>query len=403
MTRPPVLQTPITQTPITQTPLAQPLPPSLPSDERPDDALRSPIPFRRPGAQTIVLHARGFRAQGELLRFAALVERNGAFSEVALTRVTDSEAWFTLSALSVEDVVDAVAAFEGFDLHVRSDQRLVEVDIRAEAPAVNEGETLLPPRPRFRVFRAPEAAPAQPAPPHPAQPQTAQPQTVQPHAVQSQTVQSQTIQPQAAPPPVAPAPPLAQAAPHAPLSRPQSQPASQPAQQPAQRPAAHTPPGVPASAVPPPASGPRRPPAASVPAPPFATPPQSVAPRPAAPPPPPRYEYDEDEQVVAPEERPGGAVSTVEHMTLVVYPFHSFAALNDFQAAVRTLHGITNTRVRRFYRGTLHLAVDYEDIIPLGERIRDLKAFDFEVASESRSEIELVLADSGSLAAAGDK
>lgn len=103
-----------------------------------------------------------------------------------------------------------------------------------------------------------------------------------------------------------------------------------------------------------------------------------------------------------PEDRPGGAVLTVEHMTLVVYPFHSFAALNEFQGAVRRLHGVKNTRVRRFYRGTLHLAVDYEDVIPLTDRLLDLKDIDFQVASESRSELEIVLQDTTSLAAAGD-
>jgi hypothetical protein len=105
---------------------------------------------------------------------------------------------------------------------------------------------------------------------------------------------------------------------------------------------------------------------------------------------------------VNPEDRPGGAVLTVEHLTLVVYPFHSFAALNEFQGAVRRLHGVKNTRVRRFYRGTLHLAVDYEDVIPLTDRLLDLKDIEFQVASESRSELEIVLQDTTSLAAAGD-
>jgi len=93
---------------------------------------------------------------------------------------------------------------------------------------------------------------------------------------------------------------------------------------------------------------------------------------------------------------------TVEHMTLVVYPFHSFAALNEFQSAIRGLHGVKNTRVRRFYRGTLHLAVDYEDMIPLADRMADLKDLEFQIASESRSELEIVLEDRSPLAAGGD-
>lgn len=108
------------------------------------------------------------------------------------------------------------------------------------------------------------------------------------------------------------------------------------------------------------------------------------------------------EDYVEPDDRPGGAVMTVEHLTLVVYPFHSFAALNEFQSAIRGLHGVKNTRVRRFYRGTLHLAVDYEDMIPLVDRMADLKDVEFEIASESRSELEIVLQDTSPLAAAAD-
>ena len=153
-------------------------------------------------------------------------------------------------------------------------------------------------------------------------------------------------------------------------------------------------------------SPPAEPAARSVPPPPALAPapvtPPSAAPAPAAPRATAEPASGGDPEIVNPDARPGGAVATMEHLTLVVYPFHSFAALNDFQAAVRALHGVNNTRVRRFYRGTLHLAVDYEDIIPLNERIRDLKGFTFEVASESRNEIELVLEESGSLVASGD-
>lgn len=104
--------------------------------------------------------------------------------------------------------------------------------------------------------------------------------------------------------------------------------------------------------------------------------------------------------MIAIDDRPGGAVPLVEHLTLVVYPFHSFVALNEFQGAVRVLRGVTNTRVRRFYRGTLHLAVDYEDVIPLAERLQDLRGFRWQMVSETRQEIELLLEDTGALMAA---
>ncbi|MCA9846680.1 MAG: hypothetical protein KC472_01795, partial [Dehalococcoidia bacterium] len=134
-------------------------------------------------------------------------------------------------------------------------------------------------------------------------------------------------------------------------------------------------------------------------APPPSQPAPVAAPPTAAPMAPPPAAEDE---FVEPEDRPGGAVMTVEHLTLVVYPFHSFAALNEFQAAIRELHGVKNTRVRRFYRGTLHLAVDYEDMIPLSDRLADLRGVEYEIASESRSELEIVLQDTSPLAAAGD-
>lgn len=97
--------------------------------------------------------------------------------------------------------------------------------------------------------------------------------------------------------------------------------------------------------------------------------------------------------------RPGDAVPLVAHLTLVVYPFHSFVALNEFQGAIRVIRGVTETRVRRFYRGTLHLAVDYDDVIPLTERLQDLRGFRWQVVSESRQEIELLMEDTDAVMA----
>ena len=105
-------------------------------------------------------------------------------------------------------------------------------------------------------------------------------------------------------------------------------------------------------------------------------------------------------EAIAPEARPGGAAPLREHVTLVVYPFHSFVALNHFQDAVRDLHGIIDAKVRRFYRGTLHMAVDYEDVIPLSERLDDLEAFSWQTVSESSNEIELMLLEEADVASA---
>ncbi len=103
---------------------------------------------------------------------------------------------------------------------------------------------------------------------------------------------------------------------------------------------------------------------------------------------------------ITPAARPGGAAPLREHVTLVVYPFHSFVALNHFQDAVRNLHGVIDAKVRRFYRGTLHLAVDYENVIPLTERLDDLERFSWQTVSESSNEIELMLLEEADLASA---
>ncbi len=309
---------------------------------------RRPIPFRRPGEQTVVIYAHGFAHQRAVLTFAAEMEAAEAFSEVSLTRVTADEAWFAVRAASADHVRVTLRDFEGFDFRISVDQNLVTVDAAPEprsasdavpsagptpatvpaqeaAPAppaqgaypgaLNEGEPLLPPRPRFRVFRPVGADASQPA-----------------------------ARPPAAPPVVPPA--------------------TQPS------PTASAAPGEPPSAPPAPPAAPEA-----------GTLPRDQA---VGEPPLPRPESE----------------ASAEQLTLVVYPFHSFAALNDFQSAVRRLRGVTATRVRRFYRGTLHLAVDYEGGSPLSTRINDLTGFRFDIASASRSEIEVVLTDDGSLTTA---
>lgn len=98
--------------------------------------------------------------------------------------------------------------------------------------------------------------------------------------------------------------------------------------------------------------------------------------------------------IVQAEDRPGGAAPLREHLTLVVYPFRSFVVLNEFQDAVRELRGVTGVKVRRFYRGTLHLGIDYEDVLPFTQRLREInQAFDWSLVSESSQEIEIQLAE----------
>lgn len=132
------------------------------------------------------------------------------------------------------------------------------------------------------------------------------------------------------------------------------------------------------------------PPATAVPAPPAPSEPQPIV----------AAQAQATGEAIAPEARPGWAAPLREHVTLVVYPFHSFVALNHFQDAVRDLHGVIDAKVRRFYKGTLHLAVDYEDVLPLTERLDDLEGFSWQAVSESSNEIELMLLEEADLASA---
>ncbi len=348
---------------------------------------RAPIPFRRAAPALVMARVRGLADQQQLLRFASALDIAPGLSEVSLTRIESDEAWFAVRAASAEQLAAAIVTIPDFTLAIQVVQDSVEVTVvtpahaaPAEAASGPHDDTLLPPRPRFRVFRptaadepaanapapAPTPAPApQPAPVPAASAVTpARPMAVPPAPTTSGPARPATARP-TPPPAVEPARPVQTAAPAVP-------------------PAAAAPLTRPAAPSPAPAA-PRQAERAAVREP-------DVQPAAAAAP----------EEMITPDARPGGALALSEHLTLVVYPFHSFAALNEFQAAIRGLRGVKNTRVRRFYRGTLHLAVDYEDIIPLAERLRDLRGVSFRIVTESRQEIELVLEESRSLVAAGE-
>lgn len=94
---------------------------------------------------------------------------------------------------------------------------------------------------------------------------------------------------------------------------------------------------------------------------------------------------------VPPEERPGGAAPLSEHLTLIVAPFHSFVRLNEFRAALRALPGVRGARVRRFYRGSLQLAVEYDDPASLLTRLAELPGFRWQLVSNDGSHIEITL------------
>ncbi|GMU41742.1 MAG: hypothetical protein AMXMBFR23_26080 [Chloroflexota bacterium] len=431
------------ETPAPPAAVPQPAPVAVPAaDLEPEEDPRAPIPFHRGGPVTLTLHLSAMPDQYEILRFAAALDSAPGLEDIALVRMDRTEAWFSVRAVSPELLAAAVMSMRDFHLNTTVTPDAVEATAASSAPQAvpqaavptalmqpgeRRDDTLLPPRPRFRVFRpaadeTPVTPPPSALPPAPVRPAAARPIAEPPAAPAAPAAT-------AAPVRVESVPPVPSVTPR-PVARPA---ASVPAAPAVARPAAVTPPVAaaasterPAMPVPPaPVSASPTPrvaqampaemtrtaapsihealaerPVAPTPAP--AAPRQAERPRLVEPQPSTPIAAAEGADVIAPDERPGGAMSVAEHLTLVVYPFHSFVALNEFQAAVRTLRGVTSTRVRRFYRGTLHLAVDYEDIIPLVERLQEMRSVPFRVVSESRNEIEMVLEEARSLVAAGE-
>ncbi len=80
-----------------------------------------------------------------------------------------------------------------------------------------------------------------------------------------------------------------------------------------------------------------------------------------------------------------------ERVTLIAHPFDSFDAVTRFQAAIRRLTGIIDTEFRRFEAKTLHLTVEYEDAVPLAERIDTSAGLACHVVSRAPDEIEVQL------------
>lgn len=82
---------------------------------------------------------------------------------------------------------------------------------------------------------------------------------------------------------------------------------------------------------------------------------------------------------------------------LIAHPFARFSDLGQFQAAIQSLIGVHNVRVRRFAQGTLEMRVDYDGPAPLTEVLRGLPlAVDEVIQEESfRLRVRLAAANAG--------
>ena len=403
-----------------------------------------------PGPQRLsgpaVLRISGLRSQGELLELARLLELNPRIEGLSLIRARLDDCWFSVTVPTVQELELALLDLTEFEVRTRTHPAGIDVTVRAvDLVSAADPADIVVRRPR--LWQVPRTAgPAEDAAPgaRPAELVTASPT----QHVEAQPVEAQHVEVQA----VEPTPTQTSAAEMSPLPPPATiEPAAvERAIAPPYEPAPHEPtseqwaPAEPtltgatiADGPPPPATSeaaqveaaqveaaqveatqveaaqveaaPAPPPAAeTLPTPPLVEPigpdPSAVkvriadaelAPAPRVVDTPRGPEADRDEPLVAADARPGGAAPLREHLTVVVYPFSSFATLNEFQDAVRALHGVTNVKVRRFYRGTLHLAVEYEDIIPFAHRLRELDQFRWEPVAERDAEVEIMLVDDG--------
>ena len=102
-------------------------------------------------------------------------------------------------------------------------------------------------------------------------------------------------------------------------------------------------------------------------------------------------------------QRAADPVSTDRELLVVVSRVRSFAALNKFQSALRALPGVRDTRVRRLYNGTLDLAVDYADGVPLADRLRAPPGRAWTIVSAAPDRIEITLPRAGAPARASGR
>jgi hypothetical protein len=88
-------------------------------------------------------------------------------------------------------------------------------------------------------------------------------------------------------------------------------------------------------------------------------------------------------------ERAAGAAETVR---MTAAPFSTFTQITEFQKSVRRLHGVSETRIKSAQRGVLVLDVDYDGLVPLHVRMRDLRDVQWTPVQVSNDAVEIAVA-----------
>jgi hypothetical protein len=86
------------------------------------------------------------------------------------------------------------------------------------------------------------------------------------------------------------------------------------------------------------------------------------------------------------------ATGTGESVTVTAAPFQSFTQIAEFQKSVQRLHGVAGTQIRSAHRGVLVLDVDYDGLVPLHVRLRDLRDVRWTPVQLSEAAVEIAVA-----------
>lgn len=88
-------------------------------------------------------------------------------------------------------------------------------------------------------------------------------------------------------------------------------------------------------------------------------------------------------------ERPTGAMVTVR---VTAAPFHSFTQIAAFQKSVANLHGVKEVRIQSARKGILVLDVDYNGLVPLHTRLREMRDIRWTPVQMANDAVEIAVA-----------
>jgi hypothetical protein len=88
-------------------------------------------------------------------------------------------------------------------------------------------------------------------------------------------------------------------------------------------------------------------------------------------------------------DRPTAMAETVR---VTAAPFSTFTQIAEFQKSVSRLHGVASARIRTAHRGVLVLDVDYDGLVPLHVRLRDLRDVRWTPVRVAEDAVEIAVA-----------